>query len=158
MPDDIDLLLDQSRAELEAKTAAHQAWGLGSEESWEFDQDSGLLRFIFPDRVVTAPAQIVGTFVPPVAGLGFSPGNWRWSWANDSIDESLTADARTLRAFGETHREWWLTDPAWEGGDEQAWETAALAVKLNGRQGAYRGPAGDSYVFFTFGDIAISPR
>ena len=67
-------------------------------------------------------------------------------WANPSIEEKLQADARQLLKYGEEHHRS-LTKRTWIGTEEEAWAMAALAVKLCGKQGAYRGPAGATKVF-----------
>jgi hypothetical protein len=38
----------------------------------------------------------------------------------------------------------------------QAWQFTAVALYLSGAQGAYRGPAGTTMVFMTFGTMTIS--
>ena len=146
-----DQLIEQSFTELQAKTAVHQGWGLGTEESWEFDQESGEIRFLFPDRIASAPAQIVGTY-------NADSGDWMWAWANTSIDPSLTADAVVVREYGESHDIDWLVAPKWSGSEMEAWEAAALSAKLNESQGVYRGPAGSTYVFIAFGSVNVQAR
>ena len=81
-----------------------------------------------------------------------------WAWANPSIDEKLRADALKLRKYGEEHRIAWLTKPKWEGTEDDAWTMAALAVKLCGEQGAYRGPSGTTQVFIAFGEVKLSKK
>ena len=48
-----------------------------------------------------------------------------------------------------------LTTRKWTGTEDDAWAMVALAVRLCDAQGAYRGPAGPSYVFMTFGEVKI---
>jgi hypothetical protein len=44
----------------------------------------------------------------------------------------------------------------WEGSEDEAWSMTALAVKLCNEQGAYRGPAGQTMMFITFGEVQLS--
>jgi hypothetical protein len=38
------------------------------------------------------------------------------------------------------------------------WHMAALANRLCERNGVYRGPAGTTFVFFTFGQVQLSKK
>lgn len=40
--------------------------------------------------------------------------------------------------------------------EDEAWQLTALACKLNEAQGAYRGPAGTTLVFMTFGTVTLA--
>jgi hypothetical protein len=145
-----DALLARAVEELKLKTAAHQAaWHLGEEGNWSVDQDQGKLVFSFTNgTTATAPVQIIGSF-------NSEDKTWLWGWANPSVNDSLKADALKVKAFGEQHQISKLTTRKWSGTEEDAWAMAALAVKLCGSQGAYRGPAGDTKVFMTFGEIQL---
>jgi len=140
-------------AELRAKTMGHQTgWGLGKSENWSLDLSQGDLLFTFVDGVVaTCPAQIVGS-------LDSGDGSWLWAWANPSIPESLQADSLLVRNYGEQHKIERLTSPEWPCTEQEAWCMAALACKLSGAQGVYRGPAGSAYVFITFGKVNLSKK
>jgi hypothetical protein len=150
---DFSELAGLAMEELRFKTEAHAAaWRLGQEEEWNLDQDDGRLKFSFPDGLVaTCPAQIIGTF-------NSGDGTWLWAWANSSIAEPLTRDARRVKAYGEQHGITRLTESKWRGTEEDAWAMTALAAKLCGAQGAYRGPAGATYVFMTFGQVQLKER
>ncbi len=144
-------LLDQSMEELKLKTQAHdESWGLGSFDRWDFSQDDGLLVFSNDDGFrAECPAQIVGSY-------STADESWLWAWANTTLEPSLTLDAQALREYGEAQGHARLTTRKWWGDVDEAWKMAALAVKLRGGQGAYRGPAGMNFVFFTFGEVTLS--
>lgn len=156
-PDDAETpefkaLLDGSMEGLRLQTASHQnVWHFGEAQRWDFFQDTGELIFTFPDRIVRAPAQIIGTF-------SGSSQTWMWSWANSSIENALTRDASRVRAYGEEHGLRRLTEAQWSGDEQHAWMMTALACRLCEANGAYRGPAGSTFVFFTFGEVQIVPR
>ena len=60
---DFKATIEDSMEGLRLQTSAHQAtWHLGKEERWDSSQDVGGLVFTFPDKIVRAPAQIIGSF------------------------------------------------------------------------------------------------
>ena len=140
-------LLDTSIKELQVKNEAHKAWGLGTFDRWDLDQDAGTLTFTSDSGdSVTTTAQIIGSF-------STKDNSWLWAWDNPSIDERLTADARKVKAYGQKQGIEKLTQRKWTGTEDDAWAMTALAVKLCEAQGAYRGPSGNAYVFITFRDV-----
>jgi hypothetical protein len=152
-PSDFSTLQRMSAEELALKTQTHkEAWGLGKIDRWDLSQDTGELVFSLPDGMKTVcPAQIIGTY-------NSQDQTWLWAWANPSIDEKLRADALKVRKYGEEHHIDRLTKSKWKGTEDEAWSMAALAVKLCGEQGAYRGPAGTTYVFIAFGEVKLSRK
>lgn len=144
--------LEASVDGLRLQTEAHQGtWRFGESERWDFSQDTGELVFTFPDLIVRAPAQIVGSF-------DSRKGNWMWGWANSSIADSLTRDSVRVREYGEQHCIHRLTTPSWSAEETDGWHMAALANRLCETNGVYRGPAGATFVFFTFGQVQLSKR
>ena len=153
LPSDFSTLQKMSLEELALKTQAHkEVWGLGKIDRWDLNQDTGELVFSLPDGMkAVCPAQIIGTY-------NSKDHTWLWAWANPSIDEKLKVNALKVRKYGEEHHIDRLTRSKWEGTEDDAWAMAALAVKLCGEQGAYRGPAGATYVFITFGEVKLSKK
>jgi len=153
LPSDFATLQKVSMEELKLKTDAHrQAWGMDKSIQWDLSQDSGELVFSLPDGLkAVCPAQIIGTY-------NTEDHTWLWAWANSSIEDKLKADALKLRKYGEDHHIDRLTQRKWVGTEDDAWAMVALAVKLNGEQGGYRGPAGTTHVFIAFGKVALSKR
>ncbi|MEM7316566.1 MAG: DUF6882 domain-containing protein [Planctomycetota bacterium] len=96
-------------------------------------------------------AQIIGSF-------NTKDNSWLWAWDNPSVLDKLKAHALKLKEYGEEHGIERLTDRKWTGTEDDAWEMAALAVKLCDAQGAYRGPAGSTLIFMTFGKVKMSKR
>jgi hypothetical protein len=146
-----DELLATSVQELQAKNEAHKsAWGLGTLDRWDLNQDAETLVFTGDDgSTVTTQAQIIGSF-------NTSDNSWLWAWDNPSIDDKLKADARQVQAYGQQHGIDKLTSRKWTGSEEDAWAMAALVVKLAGAEGAYRGPVGNTYVFIAFRNIQVT--
>lgn len=151
IPPELESLIDAAWEELQLKTQAHHAgWGIGDAEEWSIDQDEGDLVFTFADGMVArCPAQIVGTF-------DSKAGTWMWAWHNPSVVPALQADALALRKMGEEKGYAILTQPTWPCEEIDCWRMTALAARVCDRQGAYRGPAGTTYVFMTFGDVTLA--
>lgn len=142
--------LNASVAGLQLQTDAHQnIWGLGRSERWSLSMDAGELVFNFPNMVARTPAQIIGTY-------DSADGSWLWAWANPSIPESLTRDARKVQDYGVEHQIHRLTARKWKAGESDGWQMTALACRLCAANGAYRGPAGSTFVFITFGEVQLS--
>ena len=78
-----------------------------------------------------------------------------WAWENPSVVDDLKIDALKVRAYGTEHKIEKLTTAQWACEEAEAWAMTALACKLNEAQGAYRGPAGATYVFMTFGRVRL---
>ncbi|MCW3835293.1 DUF6882 domain-containing protein [Sphingomonas canadensis] len=135
--------------ELKAKTAAHDAtWHLG-ESHWAVDMETG--RITFTNRrgmEIVAPMQVIGTF-------NTRDDTWLWGWDHPSVPEPLAEHARLARAFGEKHGLERYTTRKIVASEAEAWEFTALACHLGGAQGAYRGPAGTTLVFMTFGELTM---
>ncbi|NNJ27631.1 DUF6882 domain-containing protein [Alienimonas chondri] len=146
---DFEQLVAASVEELETKTELNKAWGLGTFDRWDLDQQTGEIVFSNADGTTArASAQIIGSF-------SANDSSWLWAWDNPSIADALKADARTVKAYGEEHGIDRLTTRKWTGTEEGAWEMAAVAAKLCGATGVYRGPAGRSSVFITFGEVDV---
>jgi hypothetical protein len=151
LPSDFSALQKISMEELKLKTDAHRsAWGLDRINRWDLSQDSGELVFSLADGMkAVASAQIIGTY-------NTDDHTWLWAWANSSIEDKLKADALKVRKYGEEHHVDRLTQSKWTGTEDDAWAMVAVAVKLCGEQGAYRGPAGPTKVFIAFGEVTLS--
>jgi hypothetical protein len=151
LPSDFATLQKVSIEELKIKTDVHRAaWGIDRSKRWDLNQDDGQLVFSFADGMkATAPAQIIGTY-------NTEDHTWLWAWDNPSIEDKLKSDALKVRKYGAAHHVDRLTQRKWVGTEDDAWAMVALAVKLCGEQGGYRGPAGATHVFIAFGEVALS--
>src|SRR5258705_3117113 len=86
-------LIEGGMEGLRLQTEAHQeTWGFGKSERWDFSQETGELVFTFPNMIVRAPAQIIGSF-------DSQEGSWMWAWANSSIGASLARDSVRVREY-----------------------------------------------------------
>jgi len=151
-PPDFAAFLEGSVEGLRLQTEGHQnIWQFGRAERWDFDQNSGELVFTFPDKIVKAPAQIIGTF-------DGTTSTWLWAWANQSIDGVLKRDALRVLEYGKEHGIARLTTAKWKADEMDGWRMTALANRICSSNGAYRGPAGATLVFMTFGEVQLTKR
>ncbi|HQR08820.1 MAG TPA: hypothetical protein PLN21_18510 [Gemmatales bacterium] len=146
-----DALIERSMEELHAKTMGHDGiWQL-SNSDWDLDQDAGTIVFMSPKGIIaTCPVQIIGTF-------SSVDKTWLWSWDNPSIDPALRHHAILCREYGEKHGIRALTSRKLTSANEDdGWQLTALACKLAGAQGGYRGPMGKSDIYVTIGVPSLS--
>lgn len=151
-PFDVQAFIAQSMAGMQAATTAHCAtWHLDEAEQWSVDMDSGLIVFQLPGGVVaTAPVQIVGT-------SNSKDGSFLWGWDHPSVPAELAEHAQLALAFGRAHGLQAYTTRKVDCDDSQAWEFAAVAMRLGEASGTYRAQASDTaQVWMTFGQVSLS--
>lgn len=83
---------------------------------------------------------------------------WLWAWENPSVADSLTAHSIVVSQYVEKRKIAELTTPKLQTAEEKAWEFSALTCKRGKYQGVYRGPAGPTMVFITFGEVRLKKR
>jgi len=116
---------------------------------WVVDQNSGLIQFDRADgALVTAPVQIVGSWDP-------RSSIFTWGWDHPSVQTRLRADAERTRWFGEKHAQEELVQRTVKMSEQEAWRLTAVAMKVNGAAGAYRGPTEGPVVFMTLGQPKV---
>lgn len=153
-PFDMDAFIAESLEGLQLVTQAHmQTWGFDKAESWNLDQEEGIIRFELPEGITAAaPAQIAGTYSK-------QDGSFMWAWNHPSVEPALQQAAIKVRRFGKRHQYTEFTTHLVDCDQNRAWEFAAVTMRLNKLHGAYRGPAGhDVYVFIVFGEITLSSQ
>ncbi|NET48656.1 MAG: hypothetical protein F6K09_08000 [Merismopedia sp. SIO2A8] len=149
---DIDQYFEKAINHLQSLTAAHeQMWRIGAAEHWDADQETGVLTWSYPDVLVQADFQIIGTY-------STLDNSFLWAWDHPSVVVPLTQDAQKVFEFGKIHNIDFLQWRKIECSEEQAWELTALATLVCDRQGAYRGAAGTTSIFMTFGDVSIAKQ
>jgi hypothetical protein len=144
-------LKQASMQELRLKTQAHTVWGFGKFDRWDINQSDGFLVFSNADGYTArCPAQIIGSY-------NSADHSWQWAWANSSTVDSLKTDSLKVKSYGEKNGFKKLTEAEWQGSEDDAWAMAAIACKVCGSQGVYRGPASDNlFVFISFGKVELS--
>jgi hypothetical protein len=148
---DLSTLLLQGEDMIGQLAEAHLAWGLGSAQRWELDPTNCVITWYFADRTASAQAQIIGTWLPTMK-------SWLWAWANNSIPPDLARDSRAVLDWAEEHGHPALTIPRIEADKEKAATMGALAVRITGATGFFRGTGesdADPVPTFIFGPVTI---
>jgi len=121
-----------------------------SRAAWNVDQDSGVIRFEGANGIIaTAPVQIIGTY-------NTTDGTWLWAWDNPSVHPALAQHASAWRDYGQQNSLPELTTAKLSCDQEHCWTFVAADATMTSAQGAYRGMAGDTVVFMTFGEVQLS--
>jgi hypothetical protein len=145
-----EIVFGRADSEIVLKTQLFQSIFGDEHYDWQVDLETGIITFTSATKVVSAPVQVIGTY-------NTLDGTFLWGWDHPSVSEPLAADARLAREFGQRQGLPLSTTRKVECTEEQAWSFTAVALYLAGAQGAYRGPAGTTMVFMTFGKITIAP-
>ncbi len=125
-------------------------YNLGGYPRYDWNQETGQLIFSEGGRArVVADIQFVGS-------ISTRSHTWLWSWANQSILESVKQRVRTVRAYGDEHRYLKLASACWTAEEVDGWEMTAITAYLLGAAGAYRSPddRGFSFLAITNADWA----
>lgn len=144
------VVFGRADSEIALKTQLFQRIFGDEHYDWSADLESGTIKFTSATKIVSAPVQVIGTY-------NTLDGTFLWGWDHPSVSEPRGADARLARQFGQLQNLPLFTTRKVECTAEQAWSFTAVALYLSGAQGAYRGPAGTTMVFMTFGEMTISP-
>jgi hypothetical protein len=145
-------LLTMAREHVSALSYGHSAWGFGREEHWAVDLDRGSIEWTLPDRMVRAPAQLIGTWASDL-------GTYRWGWDHPSAPPGTAVAAAQVKAFADAHRlaELQVVEPACTR--EHARDLASIAVLVGYLQGLYIGQASrTALAFIGFGEVELRPR
>ncbi|WP_448570035.1 DUF6882 domain-containing protein [Thalassotalea ganghwensis] len=149
---DIEGFIEGSMEALRMVTDAHtKTWNLGSEDTWNVDQDTGTIIFNFSDgSIASAPVQIVGSF-------NSQDQSFMWGWEHPSVAPELQQSALAVKAFAKEKKlKEFLTQKV-TCDENRAWEYAALAMRISDANCAYRAEASPgTFVFMNFGEITLS--
>jgi hypothetical protein len=145
-----EIVFERGESEIALKAEAFRAIFGDEHYDWRVDLDRGIITFTSATKMVSAPVQVIGTY-------NKLDRTFLWGWDHPSVPEPRRADARLARQFGQLHDLPLFTTRMVECTEAQAWSFTAVALYLSGAQGAYRGPAGTTLVFMTFGEMTITP-
>ncbi|MGW3246766.1 DUF6882 domain-containing protein [Streptomyces sp. NPDC001070] len=146
---DLAVLVMQGEDMIEQLAEAHRKWGLGTADRWDLDQRTGEITWTFPDKIATAPAQIIGSY-------NRSTSSWVWAWANDDILPAMSRDSEKVRDWAAANGHAGLALPRVEVDEETAGTIAAVALRVTGATGFYRGGSGTAFPIITFGPVTLT--
>lgn len=147
-----DSMIAASLNDAHVATMLHKNnWRLGEETSWQMDQQSGHLMWLFDNGdFALAPIQVIGSYHS-------KEKSFLWSWDHPSILPALQKYARSMKAFGKMHSAKELTKNRISCAEDKAWELTALSMKLNNAVGAYRVQIKpDVSLFLNFGEVQFT--
>lgn len=147
-------LLNEALAEMNAlNQRAIEHHGFGTFDRWDLTQEEGILRFSDEaGRVrISSPVTLAGTY-------SLNTHSFMWGWANKSLLPHLTADLARVRNFGTENSYTDLTASTLQCNEAEAWAMAAIALKIIGGEGVYRGPSGSGYTFIIMKDITSGEK
>lgn len=145
--------IQASREGLALQTSAHaETWHFDRVDQWEVDMEIGEITFSLSNgNVAKAPIQVVGTY-------NLDNDTFMWGWDHPSVPEPLRGHAELAREWGAIRNLDMFTQRVVVCSEEEAWDFTAVANRLGGGNGAYRGPAGSALVFMTFGEISLTKQ
>ncbi len=146
-----EAFIQAAMATMQQQADAHAArWGLGKAKRWSADLSRGVLSFEFADGTrAEAPLQVVGTY-------NTENGSFQWGWDHAAVPTALRQHAELARQWGEREKLPKFNTRVVRCGEEEAWAFAAVASRLGGAQGVYRGYSGPVRLFVTFGEVNVS--
>lgn len=109
-------------------------------ENWFYNQATALLTFSTGETELNFKYFEVGSF-------SNKSNTWMWSWANDHILENVKENTKQIREFGKNFNFTKFTDGCFQSDEFEAWEFAAIAVRLTSGIGIYR-PVNDGLKIF----------
>lgn len=125
-------------------------WHLNDLSSqWGVDMNAGKITFTFPDRIVSADVQVVGTL---------HNGEFMWGWDHPSVPKPLGRAAELAKDWGEKNEQTDYTEKLVPADMDKAWEFTAVAARLDKSSGTYSGAAGAAHVFMVFGPFTMTKR
>lgn len=100
---------------------------------WQLDQE---------EATITLSAEGKAPLVFDAVAVGsLAQKTWMWAWANDSILDKLSEESAALKQLTESSGLKFFAQPVWEDAvEDDAWNAAAIALKVLGGTAVYRCP------------------
>lgn len=152
LPKTYDELLEAGYNYVSSLQSAHEAtWKMSEAANYEVDLMSGEIWWFFPEKTVSAPAELLGTWNP-------KDGTFLWGWDHPSAPEGSAVASAALKAHADTHGISDLQDSKVECDFEECWSLVSAAGLVGQLQGIYRFETspGGAWAYIGFGGIAIN--
>ncbi len=111
-------------------------YDLNGYESWYYDESTGLLTLSSKNKELNFKYFSVGSYFAKAS-------TWKWSWDNEGSLPNVNKKSRIIKEFGQKSEFGKLTDGFFQSNEIEAWEFAAIGVKLGNGIGVYR-PVNDN--------------
>lgn len=145
-PDLVQLIAISSIEVTSKNDVARARWGVGTADRWSADLAQGEITFHFPDRSITGPVQVLGTW-------SRESETWLWGWANESLPPSVTQASAVTREYGKTHGLQALNEAKLGASAELSDDLASVSVELGELAGMYRAPSQTGFIWLGFTDF-----
>jgi hypothetical protein len=127
--------------------ALTRVFEIGSYDRFDWYQERGVIIFSSTGKPkVVADLQFVGS-------ISNRTKTWLWSWANDSVDESLTKAAHHVSRIGASRGFERLTVAKWRADEIDGWEMTFIQAMLTTAEGVYRTPKRQGFTFMTLSNV-----
>lgn len=122
-------------------------YNLADYESWDYDQETGLLEF--------SDSGVVKLRIKyeEVGSVSKISKTWLWAWANPNLLETVKSEIDAVRKFGELKHYERVTKRKWYADEYDGWEMTAISALVLKAKGAYRVPTEKTFSFFIFKEI-----
>ena len=142
-----ELLNDCIKEIADKNKQLQEQYGVGEYDRWDINQEVGDLVFLDDG---------IEKFICKVDILGsYSDvsGTWMWGWANKSLLEPLTIETLKVKQYGEKHQLEDLYSSKVEATETEAWAFGALANRILGGKGLYKGPTGNGFIIMMIKEL-----
>ncbi len=124
--------------------------GIAQATNWDVDLQAGSITWTLPDRVIRAPAELIGTW-------NAQDETFLWGWDHPSAPPGTAIAAAKVKAHADTHGITRLQTGTAQCSFEEGWQLASVAVLAGDLQGVYRGQASDTaWAYIGFGNVSVS--
>lgn len=109
----------------------YKNYSINDYSKWFYNQPMGLLTFTSNEGELNFKYFSVGSF-------STETNTWKWSWDNDSTMDNVKQQIESVKEFGTKSNYPKLTNGYFESNEVEAWEFAAITLKVTGGIGVYR--------------------
>lgn len=154
IPTTYDALLEAGFAHVQALQNVHEGtWKMSEAERYDVDLSAGQIYWTYPDKIVSAPAELLGTWSP-------QDGTFLWGWDHPSAPPGSAVSTAALKSHAVAHGITELQSSKTACDFDECWKLAAAAGLVGDLQGISRFEAspGGPWAYIGFGNITISPK
>lgn len=127
--------------------ALFETYEIGTYEAFDIDVNDEELHLLDAGEIALSASMV------PIGSYDPESGSWMWGWANEAFPDALRAKSARLRDLQAVTGFEMFGAEMVQIDEDMAWEIAAMALDLLGRQGVYCGPASDTLYFYALCDI-----